>query len=612
LAILLLAIFDGCSNPDKQRFYRISRPPDSRETPHPDLNIHKGFNEQLYYSSRNETVLYFCNSSAFTFSCEKTGLSGLYCLYFNLYSKVTDELKICINNSAGTAYINYPIKSGWNEIFLTDKLQEGDKISVASADGNSFVVSNPILFKQLPKSKRDLVFLISVDTLGASHMSLYGYKKETTPNITKFARDAVVFNNAFSTSTWTVSSHMSLFTSLLEYGHNVYIKKEYIKSGDDPFVLKVRVIFPLSPSIPTLTESLSNDYLTFSFNGGGNISREFGFYRGFDVYLSNSNDMNDPRASANLLDKVKAHLETCPFPNIFYFLHTYQVHSPYNPPPEYLSKEESKPKLSKFDYYADIGGMRGIYKPYPADFVKEVVKLYDAEITSFDSAFGDFITYLKSNGLYDNSTIILLSDHGEEFLEHGSWVHASDLYTEQTWIPLLIKFPFQEHHGKNIHTPVSLADVMPTLLACKGIPMPANLHGRSLVALITGKQEKNDFVISTLFYSKPDIYTPGKISVIRNGFKLIYSEPYPQSAHIFFYNTLPAFETFELFDLSADPHEKNNIMNLHRSDPDIKRMLKEIIDTIREMGKSFNEKKPGQSAPVSDDLMKQLRSLGYF
>jgi arylsulfatase A-like enzyme len=523
-----------------------------------------------------------------------------------------DKLEICIKKPTGESYKNFSIKKGMNEIFFDCDLSSGDHISLASKSGNPFIISNPICIKHVPKPQRELIFLISVDTLAASHISLYGYKKETSPNITKFARDAVVFDHAVSNSTWTVSSHMNLFTSLLEYGHKVKVKKNYIKSGNDPFVLGKKLVFSLSPSIPTLTEYLAKNYVTFSFNGGGNVSREFGFYRGFDGYLSNGKDMNDPRASTSLFDKVKVHLETYPFPKVFYFLHTYHTHSPYNPSPEYLSKQEPKPKLSKFDYYADLGGMRGIYKPYPTDFVEDVAKLYDAEINGFDTAFGEFIDYLKSNGLYDNSTIILLSDHGEEFLEHGSWVHASDLYTEQTWIPLIIKFPFQEHKGKTIGTHVSLVDVMPTLLALKGAPVPAKLHGQSLLPLIDGKEWSQNIVISSLFRSKPEIYSPGKISIIQNYFKLIYSEPYPQSAHEFFKFTPPTFAPFELYDLSADRLEKTNILNSHRNDPSVKLMIKKVAEIIREMENSFNDKNLENSSPLSDELTNQLKTLGYF
>lgn len=609
LAILFQFIFSGCSKSASPSFYRTPRTQDSKAVDYSNLNIEKGFNGSLYYSFMNATIPYFRFSSDFTFKCEESGYSGLY---FNLYSKTADELIVGINTSSGVVYKNFSLKVGINEILLEKKFLYGDKVSITIKSGYPCVVSNPIFFKQLPKPQRELIFLISVDTLAAAHMSIYGYKKETTPNIKSFARDSVVFNNAFANSSWTVSAHMSLFTSLLEYGHKVHVKKDYINLDRDPFVLKNVLSFPLSPLIPTLTDYLSKNYLTFSFNGGANVSAKFAFYRGFDLYLSDFKDMNDPRASVNMFEKVEAHLEKFPLPKAFYFLHTYQVHAPYNPLPEYISKEELKPKIQKFDFYSDLGGIRSVYKPYPIDFIKDVVTLYDAEITGFDIAFNDFITYLKLNKLYDNSTIILLSDHGEEFLEPSSWVHASNLYTNQIWIPLIIKFPRQEHSGKNILTPVSLVDVMPTVLAYKGLPAPDKIHGQSFLDLIAGKKAERPPVIATLFRSKPEIYFPGKISIIQNGLKLIYNEPYPPAAAEFFRDPTPPIITVELFDLSTDRFEKINILNSHKHDLTIKLMFRKLKEVLREMEKSFQIKNPANGTSLSAEVLKQLRSLGYL
>ena len=607
LTIVFLLILNGCSKSDNVGFYRITSPGASKDYRQTKSNIHVGYNGNLYFLAGSVSIPYFSNSPVLTFSCKRYRYSGLY---LNLVSKINDKLIVQVNTPGGILSKHYTIKNGLNEILLESNFLPGNEVSITSAAGKPFIASNPIFFKQLPPPKRELIFLISIDTLGASHMSLYGYKNKTTPNLKKFAREAVVFNNAFSNSTWTVSSHMSLFTSLLEYGHKVYVKKNYINSGSDQFVVKDKIIFPLSPSITTLTEYLSNNYVAFGFNGGGNVSASFGFSRGFDLYLSDHKDMDDPNASSNLFSRVKDHLKEFPFPRAFYFLHTYHVHAPYNPIPE--SNVEPGEKIKKFDFYKDLGGMRGIYKTFPADFVTDVIKLHDMEITSFDRAFGDFINYLRLNDLYDNSTIILLSDHGEEFLEHGSWVHASNLYNNQLWIPLVIKFPGQEFQGENIETPVSLVDVMPTLLAHKGLPIPGHLHGRSLLGLISGKQKESGFVISSLFYSKPDVFIPGKVSIIRDNFKLIYNDAYPQPANEFFRDPLPIISPFELFDLSNDRAEKNNILNPRGNSPEVRAMFKEIKDVIGALRMFSNDKKSKDSVPLSDELMDQLRSLGYF
>lgn len=612
LIILFLLIFVGCSKSNNRKFYRISEIFNSAKIEKADLNFSKGLKETFYYSSKNTTIPYSGNSSHFEFSLLDEEFSSLY---FILDSPTRDKLTFRINTPIGKPYKNYIIKKGINEILIEYNFKKRDKIFLSTKNGNSIVISNPIFFKHIPKQEREYIFLISIDTLSANHMSLFGYNKETTPNISAFAHDAVVFDHAFSNSTWTVSSHMSLFTSLLEYNHKVNVKKYYTQKGNDPFVLQKKLVFPLSSSLPSLIEYLRNNYPTFSVNGGGNVSREFGFNRGFDLYSSNGKDMNTPDASSELFNNIKTRIEEYPFPQAFYFLHTYHTHSPYFPPIEYLSKIAPNQKLLKFDYYEDLGGMRGIYKPYPSDFIKEVINLYDAEISAFDSAFGDFIKYLKANDLYNKSTIIFLSDHGEEFLQHGSWVHASDLYNEQLRVPLIIKFPNQEYKDKIIRTPVSLIDVLPTLFAYKKLPLSIPVDGKSLLNLIQEKnndQNSNNFVISSLFRSKTEIFSPGKISIISNNLKLIFSESFSQSSLVFFKNTPPPIEPFELYDISIDPYETKNILTSNKNNPSVRKMIKMIADIIRKTEKSFNNQNAGNSNPLSDELANQLKTLGYF
>ena len=516
--LLFLISLTGCHKSEIPSFLRISCQHHVGAAPGSDLNLREGFDGAAYHSFRNVTIPFFCQASRVSFRCEKSGFSRLY---IRLLSKAADELALRIKSAAGVLQKSYSLKPGLNELLVKNRFWEGDEISIASKSGNPFVAAHPIFFTPQPETKRELIFLISVDTLAAAHMSLYGYHAETTPHLRRFARDALVFQNAFSNSSWTVSSHMSLFTSLLEDGHRVRVRKEYVVGKGNRFDLKNKTIAPLAPSIPTLTESLAVKYLTFAFNGGANLSASFGFYRGFDLYRSHSKDMTDAMASARMFARVQAHLREFLFPKAFYFLHTYHVHTPYHPPVEPSNGEKPISRISRFDFYSDLGGVRGIYKPYPKEFVVDVVRLYDEEIAHFDSAFSAFINYLQMNQLYDNSTIILLSDHGEEFLEHSSWVHGSNLYAPQIWIPLLIKFPGREHGGKHIGTPVSLIDVLPTLLACKGLYVPGKIQGQSLMDLITGKGSKRPPVVSTMFRCKPEKYFPGKIAMIDNGFKLI-------------------------------------------------------------------------------------------
>jgi len=141
---------------------------------------------------------------------------------------------------------------------------------------------------------------------------------------------------------------MSLFTSLLEHGHGVRVEK-----STRPRALTTSSWqgnrFSASPSIPSLTEILASHYPSFSFNGGSNVGPEFGFFRGFDLYVSNHRDVNNPMPQ-RIVCQIGVPSGIFSFPRAFYFLHTYQVHAPYEPLPEYFPKGEPKPGLARFDF----------------------------------------------------------------------------------------------------------------------------------------------------------------------------------------------------------------------------------------------------------------------
>lgn len=443
-------------------------------------------------------------------------------------------------------------------------------------------------------------------------MSLYGYQKKTTPNLDAFAEDAVVFTNAFSNSSWTVSSHMSLFTSLLEHKHKVKVAKSYINEENKKYEHEKKYIFPLSSLIPFLVENLSERFITISANGGANISANFGFFRGFDLFQSNNRDLNDPKASQKLFKKVEKSLSEFHFPQAFYFLHTYHVHMPYNPEKLFLDQLAKDAKIRSFDFYDDLGGMRNIFRVFPPEIIRNVERLYDAEILSFDNFFGNFISFLKSKDLYDNAIIILLSDHGEEFFEHGSWAHSTDLYNEQIKVPLIIKFPRQSFKGRKIDSNVSLVDVMPTLWDYLDIDTPGDLDGKSMMDMIKGKGKKERMVVSSIFRSKPFSFLPGKIALIRGEFKLIFNESHRQKTFGFFTYDPPFISKYELYDLKKDENERDNLFRKGSKLEEIRQMHKYLKELAEHMKENKIEASEGEKRKMSKELIEQLKALGYF
>lgn len=279
------------------------------------------------------------------------------------------------------------------------------------------------------------VVLISVDTLRADHLQTYGYRRPTSPNLDLLGADGVVFNRTYASSPWTLPSHVSLLTSLFNINHGVH-----------------RPTDRMDESLVTLTEVLrQNGFSTSAITGGTLVSYLYGFSRGFDTYKEGDGAM-DYNNSAELVARSAAEwIENNKEKNFFLFLHTYQVHTPYDTPSPYGAMFLDPDAVWKRAHTTEIfNGKKSIFKELSDAERRNLIGLYDAEIRYSDEALlKPVVEKLKALGLYDDSMIIFTSDDGEEFFEHGSWDHGVHLYDESLRVPLVIKFPRSRFKGKN-------------------------------------------------------------------------------------------------------------------------------------------------------------------
>lgn len=576
-----------------------------------ELSLKKDYFGNLYYGKTNVTFRFEANTNKMEI---QSGIIGEIGINFGCIADSDGILQIYKKEQGKDGQLHQveelSINEGYNDLSFFINLDKNEHLVVKSLEGSGVVFSKPVIYKLLPPDKRTNIFLISVDTLSSLHMSMYEYQRKTTPNIKGIAQDAVVFLNAFSNSSWTVSSHMSLFTSLLEHGHKVEELKNYVIENEKVMQSKPLSVFPLSYSIPFLVESISEDFITLSYNGGLKVNAVFGFYRGFDLYFSNWDDFTSPKASEMLFQEVEDKLVKSKFPKTFYFLHTYQVHAPHNPRISFLNKISKNTKLKDFDYERDLGGNRYIFKKCDDRFVEDVKSLYDAEILNFDHYFGKFIEFLKTENLYDSSMIILLADHGEEFFEHERWAHGSDLYNEQIRIPLIIKFPYSQFSGKKINENVSLLDVLPTLMEFYGMKAPKDVSGRSLMPVIKDGKGFNRPVVSSIFRFKPFEMLPGKIAVIKDNLKIIYNEKYTRDSYKYFVHRPPSIMSkLELYDLEKDPGERENLFSKECKERDY--LFQYIKILIKEMDEAKKSEVRGEKQKISKEMRERLRSLGY-
>ncbi len=517
-------------------------------------------------------------------------LKGEYIFHLEILSGLkTNSLVKIYQNSTLLSGKNISSK---NTVSIREeiRLAKDDKITLAAAGKGILLIGEPIFFKKKRDGERRLIFLICADTLRADHLQTYGYQRKTSPHIDAFARESVVFKNAYAQAPWTLPSHMSLFTSLYEFNHGV-------KRGT-----------VISSRINYLVEELSREFSTRSFNGGIYVSSVFGFFRGFDFYHSIPMDQFSPQATKRLFELTTLDLEKNKNPSSFYFLHTYQTHSPYNPPLENLKLFNESPQFTSLSSPTVGSQHRDQYKELPQAMIEAYLDLYDAEIYTFDLGFGEFIEYLKRKNLYENSMIILISDHGEEFFDHSGWGHVHSLYNELIHVPLIIKFPKGKFAGKIVESEVGLIDIMPFVLNYYGLPFERKaVDGIDLSLFLKGKVKKRALISSlTSGFYIPEL--PFKVATIQRNQKVIYNIPYTEKTFAFFSNPPPPYSEYEFYDLIEDPQER---LNLYLQKKYEVRKVIPLFQHVIQAGAN-NLKMKGEEVVPDQKMIELLKSLGYL
>jgi arylsulfatase A-like enzyme len=422
------------------------------------------------------------------------------------------------------------------------------------------------------------VVLISLDTLAAGHLQCYGYARETSPNLCAFADESLLFVNAYAASTKTAESHMTLFTSLYPSVHKVHTA-----TGE--------TIHALDEEIVTLAEILaSHGFRTAGFHGAGMVGPKFGFGRGFETYAYSKIES----------DRWLRWLESLGEQDRFFvFLHTYRVHDPYTPEPPYdtlfnpgydggiLHSRE------QFQALAAEGGWSlrnrtfwdSVDEGDPED-LEQLVALYDGLIAQLDAELGRIFAAIDRHA--PDALVIVLSDHGEEFKQHGEFRHRQT-YNEVLRVPLLIRHP-DIPGGARIDHEMSLIDVAPTILDLLAIPAPGQFQGTS--------------IFEGLRPIDPDRPIFGELpthrlqAIIRNGRKLVVDR-----------------DTVEAYDLTTDPGETRNLYEVDGGSPklraelaELEATLKRVVDANRTLEARYAV---GKEETLDEETMDRLRQLGY-
>lgn len=411
------------------------------------------------------------------------------------------------------------------------------------------------------------VVVISVDTLRADRLGAYGYaRRPTSPRLDALARRMVRFEWAIAQAPWTRPSHLALF------------------SGRYPVPRNDAELRPISEML------WHEGYRTLAITGGGQVDSRFGFDRGFERYR-----MADwLRAPEMVFSSVDGSGEA-PF---FLFLHTFEVHEPYTDrrfvrgmPSGRVGAEFTKAFVQTT-------------RPGLTAEEKELASaLYDGDIAFTDERLGVFFDLAERAGWLDDTIVVLTSDHGEQFWEHGSWGHGQSLYDHQLHVPLLVHLPpallaarkLTVGPGTVIDDQVQLVDLAPTLLDLAGARSPGPLDGRSLVPLFDGR----GLPAGEAFAEGTNIRETERRGLRTPRFKFIHS--IPRGAHD------PALERFELFDLRDDPGELRDLAARH---PDV---VAGLAAKVRLLSRGATTVFEGEVPAGTDpDLVEELKALGYI
>lgn len=397
--------------------------------------------------------------------------------------------------------------------------------------------------------------LFTIDTLRADHLECYGYDQIKTPNINRLAKEGVRFSNFVTCTPLTLPSHCSIFTGTYPLYHGVR------DNGG----------FYLDSKFTTLAEFLKQKgFQTAAFVGAFVLDSRWGLDQGFDYYFDNFDLTKYKKISLDavqrrgdeVLREARKWIEEQSKGRFFAWIHLYDPHTPYDPP-----------------------------EPFKSLYQGRRFGLYDGEIAYVDHLIGEFMEFMEFSGLLEKTLIIFTADHGESLGEHKESAHGFFIYEAVLHIPLIIRFP--QSSGLQSRVILDIAqniDLMPTILELVNLPIPSVVQGKSLWPLIIGQKEASRPAYSETFYPRYH-FGWSELRSLRQGNLKFIQAPRP-----------------ELYDLSLDPREANNIY------AEKKDVAKGMQQKLEKLIKRFSSPE-GQSAEMANidhESLIKLQTLGYI
>lgn len=456
------------------------------------------------------------------------------------------------------------------------------------------------------------IILIQADTLRADHLGLYGHSRETAPFLRKASSEGVVFRNAVAQAGWTKVSTPSFLTSLYPSTHGVF-------RFDDR----------LPASATTIAEVYRDaGYATLSLTSASFTGQHTNLHQGYEELHEASSLLDaappfNAKTAREHVDRAVAWIERHRDVPFFVYLHVFDPHPPYEPRQPYdalwadpsqrdehirqrdeLRKAIAEPFLADRgmatrDEMVKAGVDPAAYLSYDKDW-------YDSSIRSLDVELARLFARLRAMGLDRNTAMVFLSDHGEEFHEHGRMWHGQSVYGEMMRVPLIVRWPAGATAGRVIDEPVQLIDVMPTLLDLSDLPHPAGLQGQSLEPFLCadagtgGRWKRRPVFMEKQPQGGPDFPSKLEAYAISDGeWKLVHNMVRP-----------PDRPEFELFEFQRDPLDQRDLASQH---PEVVQRLAAALDGWHTTAVAARlEADADKANALSAEDLQRLRSLGYI
>jgi arylsulfatase A-like enzyme len=434
------------------------------------------------------------------------------------------------------------------------------------------------------------IIIIVMDTARQDHLSCYGYRRDTTPNLTALAEESKIYYNAYSTSSWTNPAHASLFTGLYPLAHKTTQEN-----------------WRMSHQVTSLAAVLKeNGYDTCGIVENPMLGKHNNFNQGFARYYETWRKEIESSGGNAAFFLFKKYLEErdakTPF---FMFINFIEPHSPYNSARQFCNQFVSDPSIT---CVSNLWRKHYLgWKIFSDDELQHLRELYDAELLYVDYLIGDIVDELKRNHLWHNTVFIVTSDHGENIGDHGHMDHVFSLYESTIKIPLIIHYPKLFSPGSGDYDVTQLTDIFPTVIGLAGID--SGKYPSQGFDLLGNDSRKERPVFTEYYYprqaleafpekdrSSPNLATYKRMirSIAYGNKKLIWGS---DGRH-------------ELYDLTVDQYEENNL--IEKDGEAVQEMLNRLEVVLKSYGKDDEQFSDKESGTLDTETAQALESLGYL